>query len=176
MNYLSMTAGDQAPGKPFAEITAKLFQSPPGDPNVPPPPKQASVDPVPYSTTAHFVHGPLCDLDTLLDKLVLDYDRIEQLIRPPFGRISELGRSGSARKFRDPRDPRDGRHDMRMPPFMRNSDLNPLSITVRQYVALLELMDLERKKREARSGSPLNRPSNRRVAEFQKRRGKRPKG
>jgi hypothetical protein len=168
MNFLSMTEADQAPGKPYARVTAALFPKPKGDPNVPPPPDQPKMDPVPYSTAARFVHGPLCDVDTLLDTLVLDSKRIEMLIRPPFGRISELVRLRS--KFRNPRNPRDAYHDMRMPPFMRDSDASPLSITFRQYVALMELIDLESKERKGPKGLPRDRMSRRRVEKFLKRR------
>jgi hypothetical protein len=170
INFLSMTKGDQAPGKPYAQVTAALFPKPKGDPNVPPPPDQPKMDPVPYSTAARFVHGPLCDVDTLLDTLVLDSKRIELLIRPPFGRIGELVRPRS--KFRSPRDPRVGYHDMRMPPFMRDSDANPLSITYRQYVALMALIDLESKERKGPKGLPRNRVSRRRVEKFLERRKK----
>jgi hypothetical protein len=44
--------------------------------------------------------------------------------------------------FRDPRVARDGLHDMRMPPYMRDSDENALSLNWRDYDALMRLLDL----------------------------------
>ena len=164
MNFLSMTDGD----KRYAKITEELFHGP-KDPNVPPTPEEQKVDPVPYSSAARFVHGPLSDVDTLLDTLVLDAERIKLLIRPPFGRIGDLVRRGS--EFRDPRNPRHGRHDMRMPPFMRDSDASALSITFRQYAALMALIKLEANERKGPDGKlPRDRMSRRRVEKFLKRR------
>lgn len=168
MNFLSMTEADKARKKEYAEVTADLFKKPKGDPNIPHPPDERKMDPVPYSTAARFVHGPLCDIDTLLDTLVVDSERIRKLIRPPFGRISELARSDP--EFRNPRDTRAARHDMRMPPFMRDSDASPLSITFRQYFALMGLIDLEDKERKGPQGLPRDRVSRRRVEKFVKRR------
>ena len=164
MNFLSMTDGD----KRYAKITEELFHGP-KDPNVPPTPEEQKVDPVPYSSAARFVHGPLSDVDTLLDTLVLDAERIKLLIRPPFGRIGDLVRRGS--EFRDPRNPRHGRHDMRMPPFMRDFDASALSITFRQYAALMALIKLEANERKGPDGKlPRDRMSRRRVEKFLKRR------
>ncbi len=134
----SMTAGDQ----PYAdELAADSFPYP-----VPPPsPSGPQPTPLPYSDLAHFRHGPLCDEDTLIDFLSAYADRVRDLIRPPFGRFAELAapkkKHNSARRFRDPRVERDGYHDMRMPPYMRDSDQNALSITYRQYHALMDLLD-----------------------------------
>jgi hypothetical protein len=105
----------------------------------------------------------------LLNTLVLEYDRIERLIRPPFGRLSDLPtKQRPNHKFRDPRVERDGLHDMRMPPYMRDSDLNSLSITYRQYAALLKLMALEKAGR--RDPKNQDTPSSRRIEQFRKRR------
>jgi hypothetical protein len=134
----SMTAGDQ----PYADdLAANLFPSP----AAPPPPSGPQPTPLPYSDLAHFRHGPLCDEDTLVDFLSAYADRVRHLIRPPFGRFGELAarkkKRDSARAFRDPRVERDGYHDMRMPPYMRDSDQNSLSITYRQYHAIMDLLD-----------------------------------
>ena len=171
VDYRSMTAGDRGRRKPhYAEITAQLFPAP-SDPETPPAsPPDPSVDPTPYATAAHFVHGPLCDIDMLLDTLVLEYERIERLIRPPFGRLSDLpAKQRPNRKYRDPRVGRDGFHDMRMPPYMRDSDQNSLSITYRQYAALLELMALEKAGRHGPNSKKTDTPSRRRIAQFKKR-------
>jgi hypothetical protein len=135
----SMTAAD---GPKYAdELAANLFPYP----APPPPPSGPQPTPLPYADLAHFRHGPLCDEDTLLDFLGAYADRVRELIRPPFGRFAELAgpkrKSKSARRFRDPRDAEDGYHDMRMPPYMRDSDQNSLSITYRQYHALMDLID-----------------------------------
>jgi hypothetical protein len=109
----------------------------------------------------------------LLDTLVLEYERIARLIRPPFDRFSGLPRRrSSTHEFRDPRNDRDGLHDMRMPPYMRDSDQNSLSITFRQYNALKELMALEKKGRKGLIGDT---PSKRRIREFEKWRWEPPK-
>src|SRR5262245_16607628 len=134
----SMTAGDQ----PYADdLAANLFPYPAAAP----PPSGPQPTPLPYSDLAHFRHGPLCDEDTLIDFLGAYAERVRDLIRPPFGRFAELAgpkrKNKSARPFRDPRVERDGYHDMRMPPYMRDSDQNSLSITYRQYHALMDLLD-----------------------------------
>ena len=65
------------------------------------------------------------------------------LIRPPFGLVGELGAAGPtpASNRRDPRRIRDLVHDMRMPPFMRDSDAAPMSLTRRQYDQLMDMVD-----------------------------------
>jgi hypothetical protein len=134
----SMTAGD----RPFANLTAQLFPHP----APPPAPSGPTPAPLPYADTAHFRHGPLCDEDTLVDFLRAYAERVRKLIRPPFGRVRDLPeqretKPNSRRHFRDPRVKRDGYHDMRMPPYMRDSDQNSLSITYRQYHAIMDLLD-----------------------------------
>jgi hypothetical protein len=134
----SMTAGD----RPYADdLAAELFPYP----VPPPPPSGPQPTPLPYADLAHFRHGPLCDEDTLVDFLSAYADRVRELIRPPFGRFAELAtpkrKRKSGRLFRDPREDRDGYHDMRMPPYMRDSDQNSLSITYRQYHAIMDLLD-----------------------------------
>jgi hypothetical protein len=42
--------------------------------------------------------------------------------------------------LRDPRITRDVLHDMRMPPYMRDSDATPLSLTRRQYQFLMKVL------------------------------------
>ena len=70
-------------------------------------------------------------------------ERVKRLVRPPFGRFGQLPERPADQpnpNFRDPRVYRDTFHDMRMPPYMRDSDLMPLSITYRQYDALIRLI------------------------------------
>jgi hypothetical protein len=133
VNFDSMTGKD----KPPADLTADLFPSAP-DPND---------SDLPYSDVAHFRHGELSDIEIMLDLFSQNATRVRKIIRPPFGRFRQLKkrphpRSKPSADFRDPRVARDQLHDMRMPPYMRDSDLLPLSITQRQYDALVKLLSL----------------------------------
>ena len=87
---------------------------------------------------------------------------MRSLVRPPFGRFRQLPQSPRGRtnpKFRDPRADRDTDHDMRMPPYMRDSDNSPLSLTKRQYDALIAFVDLLRREKwvAGRPYSPIAR-------------------
>jgi hypothetical protein len=102
---------------------------------------------------ARRAHGPLCDVSQLLEVLRTRPEYVKALIRPPFGRFKEFHEVPSPKpssRFRDPRVVRDSLHDMRMPPYMRDSDETPLSITYRQYKMLLAYL-------EALAASPSNR-------------------
>jgi hypothetical protein len=102
-------------------------------------------EPLPYVEVANLAHAPLTDRDTLIDFLRTHKDHVRRLIRPPYGHFSQfevapgLAPSGD---FRDPRVSRDGLHDMRMPPYMRDSDENPLSLNWRDYDRLMKFLDL----------------------------------
>jgi hypothetical protein len=147
----SMTGRD----KPPADLTAELFASAPD-------PRDGNL---PYTDVAHFRHGELCDVETLLNFLAQHADEVKQLIRPPFGRFEQLARGPGAKpNFRDPRTKRDKLHDMRMPPYMRDSDSLPLSLTVRQYDALMELLKI------AAAGKGVGSPVAQRVRQFMQRR------
>jgi hypothetical protein len=104
-------------------------------------------DPLPYTRAAGFVHRPMADIETLLGFLRTHRDRMQALLRPPFGRVRELDAAAPAPdgapnpKFRDPRVRRDAMQDMRMPPYMRDSDQTPLSLTRRQYDELMAVME-----------------------------------
>lgn len=124
---------------PYADLTADLFPFPAPKADRPPGFR------LPYAAAAQFAHAKLCDVETLLDFLRSKPERVKALVRPPFGRFSQYSEKDLAKsnpKFRDPRLDRDITHDMRMPPYMRDSDLNPLSLTNRQYDALMDLVDL----------------------------------
>jgi len=104
-------------------------------------------DRLPYKKVAHFVHTPLTDIDTLIHFFRTHQTHIERLIRPPFGHFHQLTdnpppNSEPNPDFRDPRILRDKLYDMRMPPYMRDSDANPLSLTRRQYEELMALVKL----------------------------------
>jgi hypothetical protein len=126
----TMTAADA----PYADLTAQL---------VPPPTPQA---PLPYTDTAQLAHMRLSDLDDLIEFLRFNGDRVRQMLRPPFGVVRELSENPLPTatpdpKHRDPRINRDRAHDMRMPPYMRDSDATALSLTRRQYLQVMALLD-----------------------------------
>ena len=131
------------------------------------PPTQASRStpeaPLPYSQVAKFAHEQLADIDLLIDYLQSRADFVRRLIRPPWGRFSELdvdpGLTPKS-EFRDPRVPRDQLHDMRMPPYMRDSDENALSLNWRQYhefIALVDYLSGPERIMSARKHGPLAR-------------------
>jgi hypothetical protein len=84
-------------------------------------------------------------------------DRMKHLLRPPFARFGDLPAQAPAALptdpvgpnatpvlravERDPRQPRDQQHDMRMPPYMRDADAFPLSLSWRQYREVVALID-----------------------------------
>jgi hypothetical protein len=98
-----------------------------------------------YTDLARQVHAGLTETDKLLDFLRMNSDRLRLLVRPPYGRFRQLSDETDPpqhKDFRDPRVDRDRRHDMRMPPYMRDSDATPLSLSWRQYDALMRLLDM----------------------------------
>jgi hypothetical protein len=102
--------------------------------------------PLGYAAAASSIHGPLTDLDQLLFFLTSNRDRVRQIIRPPWGAFPELSpttphETAPPRERRDPRVERDQMHDMRMPPYMRDSDATALSITRRQYDTIMAVAD-----------------------------------
>jgi hypothetical protein len=99
---------------------------------------------LPYSDAAKSVHDPLADVEVLVDFLRTHAGHVRSLLRPPWGRFGKLKPNPGAQPnpdFRDPRVVRDTLHDMRMPPYMRDSDANPLSVTKRQYDEILRLVN-----------------------------------
>jgi len=101
--------------------------------------------PLPYSAVAMAAHAPLTYLITLRDFLRTRKEHVQRLIRPPYGRFSQFEEAPGKipdPSFRDSRVSRDGLHDMRMPPFMRDSDENALSLTWRDYDTLMRFIDL----------------------------------
>jgi hypothetical protein len=102
--------------------------------------------PLGYAAAASSIHGPLTDLDQLLFFLTSNRDRVRQIIRPSWGAFPELSpttphETAPPRERRDPRVERDQMHDMRMPPYMRDSDATALSITRRQYDTIMAVAD-----------------------------------
>jgi len=99
--------------------------------------------PLPYTSVITHVHGALKDEAVLIDFLRRRADAVELVIRPPFGRLHEIPTEPKADAdphFRDPRVFRDQLHDMRMPPYMRDANLQPLSLSWRQYHLLVGLL------------------------------------
>jgi hypothetical protein len=98
---------------------------------------------LPYSALAADAHAGLTNLPRLLELLTDDAERIRRLVRPPYALMRESApeapRPPAGR--RRPWDPDASLHDMRMPPYMRDSDASPLSISRRQYVQLMSLVD-----------------------------------
>jgi len=94
---------------------------------------------------AHAVHEPLADLEDLTLFLRTNADKVKKIVRPPFGAFAELAENVSSNaapnaEHRDPRNDRDNLFDMRMPPYMRDADASPLSITRRQYQTLMDVI------------------------------------
>jgi len=82
------------------------------------------------------------------------------MLRPAYGAFDDLAESvkstdSPAGTHRDPRTARDQAHDMRMPPYMRDETASALSLTRRQYVEVLRLIDaLADRKATAAAATP----------------------
>jgi hypothetical protein len=110
---------------------------------------------LPLASVAAQAHAPLADTDDLAVFLRDNSEKISKLIRPAFAHFKDLGGAVSTGqrpnpKQRDPRVLRDIEFDMRMPPYMRDSDATPLSLNRRQYEFLMEIMDRLQAKGSAR--------------------------
>ena len=91
-------------------------------------------------------HAPLAHDDELWSFIRNQADRARKMLRPAFGAFSDLATQAgsadaSASTHRDPRIERDLLHDMRMPPYMRDEMARALSLTRRQYIEILRLID-----------------------------------
>jgi len=129
VNNDSMTDAD----RPFARRTAEEL------PDQPSPQR-----PLRYVDLANSTHAALADVDALEQFLRENAEHMRLLLRPPYGSLRELPAQPPdvpQQVVRDPRVPRDRAHDMRMPPYMRDSDASPLSLTRRQYRQILTVMD-----------------------------------
>jgi hypothetical protein len=108
-----------------------------------------------FTDMARSAHAKLAEPHHLLEFLRSRADHVRRMIRPPYGHFAELAHHPAwdsvpsfnrASAFhphvphRDPRIGRDRQHDMRMPPYMRDSDDTPLSLTWRQYHALMDFL------------------------------------
>jgi hypothetical protein len=120
--------------RPFASLTDYLLT--PASPEAP----------LPYADVAQVAHARLSELDDLIAFLGSDGERVRQLVRPPYGAFRNLEENPAPTdkpnpEHRDPRINRDRAHDMRMPPYMRDSDATALSLTRRQYLQVQALVD-----------------------------------
>lgn len=100
-------------------------------------------DPLPYTEVATFAHGPLKNKAVLLDFLARQRELVTDLVRPAYPRFEDWRTDPAPDpnpKFRDPRVFRDQLHDMRMPPYMRDANLQPLSLSYRQYHQLMDFV------------------------------------
>ncbi|KIC41851.1 hypothetical protein RA27_00035 [Ruegeria sp. ANG-R] len=103
-------------------------------------------DRLPYTVATKFVHEQLIDEANLLDFLRRRPDFVKTLLRPPYGILTELETDPNPDQapnpeFRDPRIIRDSMHDARMPPYMRDSNYYPLSLSRRQYHLVISFID-----------------------------------
>jgi hypothetical protein len=141
---------------PYAKLSAELS-----------PPNVGPTNPELYASIAALAHSRLSDVETLLDFLASDPDRVRQILRPPFGCFSELPERPPESPnpgFRDPRVLRDSMQDMRMPPYMRDSDETALSLTHRQYHLVLALAEMLAQGKAAAEVRAEASPAERRVS------------
>jgi hypothetical protein len=101
---------------------------------------------LPYSSVAQQVHAGFADTEDLVLFLRTNADRIRHIIRPAYPHFRDFRPDPSSTQHPDPtqRDPRilrDTLHDMRMPPYMRDSDATPLSLNRRQYDFVMDVLD-----------------------------------
>jgi hypothetical protein len=143
----SMTGAD----KPYASAKVEAL--------TPQAPVDPGATPLPYSQLVPLAHERLAQQDELLDFLTSQPDRVRLLLRPPYGQFAELkakvqSGDGPNPDFRDPRLARDQAHDMRMPPYMRDELGAALSLTRRQYLAVLRYVEALAARPGARPAQP----------------------
>ena len=86
-------------------------------------PASSAIEPLPLSEHARTRHLSIQDIDGLVELIAEHPNRLEKLIRQP---------------FEAERDETVNTTTMRMPPFMRNSNAYPLTLSVWQYELLME--------------------------------------
>jgi hypothetical protein len=101
---------------------------------------------LPYSSVAGQVHAPMADADDLAQTLREKGGFVKKLIRPAYAHFKNLAPKVNSEdkpnpEQRDPRNNRDQQPDMRMPPYMLDSDATPLSLNRRQYEFLLQTLE-----------------------------------
>jgi hypothetical protein len=80
-------------------------------------------DPLPLTRHGRMRHRALADLQQLRDFVLQNKGRLQNLVRPPF--VAETGEDGNGTT-------------MKMPPFMRNSNALPLTLSAWQYELLMQ--------------------------------------
>jgi hypothetical protein len=100
-------------------------------------PKRSTDEPLPLTQRAVTRHRELADLTQLKDFIAQFPGRLETLVRPPFK--VEAGATIDS-------------SSMRMPPFMRNSNALPLSLSAWQYEVLIDWV--KKQARAARAKRP----------------------
>jgi len=91
--------------------------------------------PLPLSERAKERHRNLAELSGLRTLVQQQHQRLRDLIRPPF--TLQTGKPGDPNARRPTNE--DGNFtNMQMPPFMRNSNANPLTLTAWQYDLLMQ--------------------------------------
>jgi hypothetical protein len=124
--------------------------------------RPSSHEKLPYSSIAAQTHAPLANTDDLAQFLRTSAPQIRRLVRPAYAPFRSLREkvNPSAKPDptqRDPRNLRDNEHDMRMPPYMRDSDASPLSLNRRQYDFLMQTVDrLQKRGADKGATSPAN--------------------
>src|SRR5882757_5182532 len=83
-----------------------------------------TVDPLPLSAHARMRHRALSDLQSLIELVSLDPNRLKTLVRPPF-EVEDFELANPLAT------------SMRMPPFMRQSNAQPLTLATWQYDLLM---------------------------------------
>ncbi len=97
-----------------------------------------------FTDMARSAHAKLAEPHHLIEFLRTRAAHVKSLVRKPYGHFPDYDKAGNYdndKDFRDPRVDRDTQYDMRMPPYMRDSDDTPLSLTWRQYHALMDFID-----------------------------------
>jgi len=102
--------------------------------------------PLPLTEHARRRHRMLSDIDGLRDFIAQYPNRLQKLVRLPFEAESDETTAGI------------GLTTMRMPPFMRNSNGGPLTLTVWQYELLMDWVKQFLKKASSAKGKALRKP------------------
>jgi hypothetical protein len=105
-------------------------------------PPRTEEQPLPLSQYARMRHKSIQDIDALKELLDENPGRLQQLIRRPFE--VEAAENGDVTT-------------MRMPPFMRNSNAFPLTLSAWQYELLMEwVTSLPEPRKKSRAGAALS--------------------
>jgi hypothetical protein len=164
----TMTPADKMKGKVLLSDFAKgLLEQSAGD-------DERDVAPLVRAEIARQQHQRLAEPDYLISFLLDNAERFREIARPPYAWIPELGPEPGADdplELRDPRRPRDMGHDMRMPPYMRDSDFGALSLTRRQWDMVWRYIELLQSKKKGKGEFPESSPTHQHMRRVLSRRG-----